>query len=146
MQDTPWWSPWLSSRRSPARACPPVRDSRSSAYLQRMNLSAGQHEAEVHGDWTSRKAAGEPRVEDALTAALSEFERRNGVVVFFPRGGHPIPYRRHTLVGLALVAHDRIKREALRQRFERAGVFNLNVMLNRSRELDGHGLLFGSGR
>src|SRR5258708_12663078 len=103
-----------------------------------MNLSAGQHEAEAHRDWTSRKAAGELRLEDALAAALSEFERRNGVAVFFLRGGHPILYRRNALKGLTFVAYDRISCETPRNRFQRAGVFTLNVMLNRSCNLNRH--------
>src|SRR6266849_8001164 len=111
-----------------------------------MNLSAGQHEAEAHRDWTSRKAAGELRLEDALVAALSEFERRNGVAVFFPRGGHPILYRRNALKGLTFVAYDRISCETLRHRFQRAGVFNLNVMLNRSWKLNRHSSSLRAGR
>src|SRR5260370_15292466 len=85
----------IERRRSPACACPPVQDSCSSTYLQRMNLSTCQHEAEVHRDWTSRKAAGKSRLEDALAATLSEFERRNGVIVFFLHGSHPLLYLRH---------------------------------------------------
>src|SRR5260221_12967907 len=137
--------PRLSCRRSRARACCQVRNSRSSAYLQRMNLSADQHEAEAHRDWTSRKAAGEPGLEDALAAALSEFGRRNGVAVFFPRGGHRILYCRNALKGLAFVAYDRIRCETLRDLFQRAVVFNLNVMVNRSSKLNRPGSSLQAG-
>src|SRR5258708_8697085 len=103
-----------------------------------MNLSAGQHEAEAHRDWTSRKAAGEPGLEDALAAALSEFERRNGVAVFFPRGGHPILYCRNALKGLTFVAYDRITCETLPPLFHPSGLFNLNVILNMHWTLNRH--------
>src|SRR5258708_2449463 len=111
-----------------------------------MNLSTCQHEAEVHRDWTSRKAAGKSRLEDALAATLSEFERRNGVIVFFLHGSHPILYLRHAPENLAFVVYDRISCEALRHRFERTRVFNLNIMLNRSWKLNRHSSLFHAGR
>lgn len=50
---------------------------------KRTNLSVGQHEVEVRRDRASRKAAGESWLEDALAIVLGEFERRNGVAVFF---------------------------------------------------------------
>src|SRR6266446_261615 len=108
-------------------------------YLQRANLSVGQHEAKVHRDRTPRKAAGEPGLENVLAAALGKFERRNGVAVFFLRGGHPILYRFHTLVGPAFVVYGRIRREALRRRFGCAGICNLNVTLNWVWKLNRHG-------
>jgi hypothetical protein len=72
-----------------------------------------------------------------LASVLGEFERRNGVAVLPPRGGHPILYRRRALVGLAFIAHDRIRREALR-RFGCAGICNLHITLNGSWKLNRH--------
>src|SRR5882724_1798462 len=104
-----------------------------------MDLSAGQHEPEVHRYWTSRKAASQPRLEDALAATLGELERRNSVAVFFPGSDHPVLDRCHALKRLTFVVHDGISCKALRHRFERPGVFNLNVALDRSWKLDRHG-------
>jgi hypothetical protein len=61
------------------------------------------------------------------------------VAVLLLRGGHPIPYRRHALVGLAFVVHGRIRREALRCRFGCAGICNLNLTLNWVWKLNRHG-------
>ena len=69
-----------------------------------------------------------------LCRRVGEFERRNGVAVFLFRGGHPIPYRRKALKGLTFVVYDRIRSKAVRHCFERARIFNPNVMLNRVRK------------
>ena len=111
---------------------------RALSYLQRANFSASQHEAKVHRHWTSWKVSSEPSLENSLTIPLNEVEWCNGMAIFLFRSGHPVLYRVHTFVRLTLVVHARVRREALRHRFERAGIFNLNVMLNGSRELNGH--------
>lgn len=71
-----------------------------------------------------------------MAAALGEFERRNGVAVFLFRSGHPIPYRRHALIGLVFVAHDRIRRETLRRRLGCARICNLHVTFKLSLEAE----------
>jgi hypothetical protein len=66
----------------------------------------------------------------------------NGVAIFFFRGGHPILYRRNALKDLPFVADDCIRCEAVRHRFERARVFNPNVVRNRIWKLNRHRLSF----
>jgi hypothetical protein len=84
--------------------------------------------------------------EDALAALPGEFERRDGVVVFFLGGGHPVLDRRHAFVGPAFVAHDRIGRKTLRRRFGCAGICNLKVALDRDWKLKRRRSFFRSTR
>ena len=101
-----------------------------------------QHKIEVDDHRAAGKGARELRLQDGLFMLGSDFQRRDGMVVFslgfcFPgfNGGQ-------SLIGAAFIAHRGVGREACRQRFGIACVFKLYIQSNGGWELDGHSVSF----
>src|SRR6185369_2905223 len=97
-----------------------------------------QHEPEVHRHWASRKVSSKSGSQNGLIVTLNEIKWCDGMAIFLFRSNHPVLYRVHTFIRLAVVVHDCVRHEAVRHAFERAGIFNLNIKLDGSRELNGH--------
>src|SRR5712691_2418150 len=113
----------------------PPFEIRPSADLERRDLVAFEPEDEPDLDRTAGEFAGEPVDEDGLVAFPSERQRLHGVLIFLLGLGLPFLDRGKAFIRMAFIADDGVRRKALRQRFNVAGVFGLYVEIDCGREM-----------
>src|SRR5262245_43394609 len=73
-----------------------------------------------------------------VVCELWDGKRMDSVAVFLFCLGLPFLDRGESLVSAVFIANRSFERKASRQRFHLAGVFNLNVQINKGRQMDLH--------